>query len=293
MENTIATLLAIAAGCTVVGAAIDRTLSAPQKTWLYSQLEPAVRRRSATTVATLFLTLFDHLFQTTRLHRPRFWRSVVASGSALAAMSALWYLSNPGQAKEILGEIIASWDNLFGYAAFVVSLNVLVDFLSLWETRLILDRMAAPQPTPRRTLWLLLDLMLTLLSFFVVFYCTAILVTNFTNWGNFGLDPLPILIPLEPVLFSRLLMGMTFLSGVFPFNYTIMDPFRIFLYTSLFPSFWAWTFMAGIVLWSVFKPVLALMGQLRERPVTCVMTAGGLCLSCLLALYIVARALSG
>ena len=285
MVGTIGAVIGVAAACGGVGATIDLTLSASQKRKIYSLLQAAIRRDPNANLAAVFIAVFDYLFHPSSLHRPRLMRSVAVSCSALVLISAYWHLGNYEQATRIVSSAISSSENIVILALLAILFNVFVDFISLWETRLVLERMASRRGVGRRLVWLFVDVICSLFLFIVVFYWSFFFVAFYSKWNNFFLTSLPLAIPIPPGVFPVFVFELVLGSG-FKFTYTniVTDPLLVFFYTSLFPSLWVWVFMGGTIVWSALRPLLANMGQLQQRPATCVMTAGGLLLACVLGL---------
>ncbi len=90
---------------------------------------------------TLFLAMFDRLFDPKGKGRPRFWRSAAASMLVLAALLVAWAILLPERAGFAIS-YLESKDVVWLIVLFVIPINFVGDFGSLWESRLVIGRMA-------------------------------------------------------------------------------------------------------------------------------------------------------
>lgn len=102
-----------------------------------------------------FAKVFDRVFGGRHLSWKCFWRSTVASYSAVFLV-VIYLESSP----RTFG-VRLSWDYLFDVLSSAFIGNVLPDYISLLETRYLLGFMQRTQSFQQRLIWLTLDFVLT------------------------------------------------------------------------------------------------------------------------------------
>ena len=114
----------------------------------------------------LFLAMFDRLFDPKGEGRPRFWRSALTSMLVLTMLSVAWAVLLPERAGPAVDSIRSSWLVVVVAFGFGVAINVVGDFFSLWESRFVIGRMATAPGAIRKAAFLLLDLIATVAIYF-------------------------------------------------------------------------------------------------------------------------------
>lgn len=171
----------------------------------------------------MFVVLFDRVFTKKHLSWGCFFRSSVASVVVAAALTLAVAAVDASIIRKLsTGGIF--YDVLF-FAIGILLFNLLPDYLSLYETRLVLDFMAKSDARLRVPALLLFDLAATALISFVV--------------GFLVLAPLfAIILENPPLTFTRLAEafgeGLTF-SGK-------SASAGIFIYSTFFTSVWVWLY---------------------------------------------------
>jgi hypothetical protein len=167
--------------------------------------------------------------------------------------------------------------NVATLAIFVVVLNLICDFFSLWETRVVLGWMSKAQSRVQQSALVILDLAATIAIYCGGFTIAMILLAL--------LFPTPMATDGFMALLRNIgtLLSVIFFEGGLLFRHrdVTLDPFALFFYTSLVTSAWIWGFVLGSIVWPIFVPLLpvVLKGLYRKNPVTCLMAMGGFCLA--------------
>ena len=228
---------------------------------------------------TLFLTMFDRLFDPKGNGRPRFGRSAAASMLVLTALFVAWVVLVPERAEEAI-----TFENLgyvvtiaLGIALFVVlPINIVGDFFSLWESRFVIGRMAVAPGTIRIAAFLLLDLIATVIIFVAALAVgTFWIVLFFGLAGNLGFAEILEIAIRERIFFSRLIDLTTGGGLLFSHEIWFVHLLALVAYTTLFTSVWVWLFMLGGVLWPLFNWLRGVLG-VDKFPVGSAMAIGGL-----------------
>ena len=222
-------------------------------------------------LVSLFLPLFDRIFDPNKTGRPRFLRSVMVSLIALVIISVIWWSFHPQRASETLDRAIVDWSYLgISLLLFAISINLIGDFISLWETRIVIGRMATAGNSKRQAIWLITDLILTVMIYSLGLVLGLLLLGIFTG-------------DTDPSGFKSLLLSPVYLfielffRGGLIFSCSaeiITDPFSIFFFTTLLTSVWVWIFMLGNTLWPLLRKIHH-KGNVEEYPVLVSMVVGG------------------
>lgn len=231
----------------------------------------------------LFVAIFDMLFDPRRIGRPRFWRSAVATTFVLVVLIAGIGIMMPERAVALstmnLGTVI-------NYVIAVIFVNIIGDFFSLWETRIIIGKLATTDNYFRKLFYILFDLAATISIFAVVLiigFSVGIFAYNLLR-GPVRLDFLPYIgNEILSSFFSPGFYVQDFIigGGLF-FNYD--DGFKItiqaatlwpvYFYTTFFTSVWVWLFIIGGTFWPLFNWLRTVLAVDRY-PVGSAMAIGG------------------
>lgn len=203
-----------------------------------------------------FLRWFDRVFGVRQvrvagvdLYLPRLWRSIVASFLALLVLSVVWVLHKETMSRPIrFGDPFrAHWDQfsllvlLYGGATLIT--NWIPDYLSLMQSRWIMQRMAAAPRRAHRLGWLAVDAVLTAAIAFFAIYAGMRLVLPFVedrltveigcfSTELFGLDD----------AWEIFVAGLRFETPPGTLNY---DAAGIYIYSTFLTSLWVWIY--GVV----------------------------------------------
>ena len=137
---------------------------------------------------TLFLYMFDRLFDPKENGRPRVWRSALASLLVLTTLLVVWAVLLPERATAVVGWIESNWLRVFFFIGFGAAINIVGDFFSLWESRLVIGRMAAAPGAIRKAAFLLLDLIATVAIFHSAAVFPLLLSWGLTGFGDAVLE---------------------------------------------------------------------------------------------------------
>lgn len=231
----------------------------------------------------LFLTMFDRMFDPKGTGRPSFWRSGLVSVLMVGALIVVWTVLSPERVETSLSAFLYGVESTSGYKMegwraflFVVSsffiwiipINVVGDFFSLWESRVIIGRMADAKNTARIFVYLVLDFLATLTIFIVTFFIpTGVMIL----W--FYLKDLAE-IPIFQYLIGLLKEGFLKDGLLFFFRDTILDVIAIFFSTTLFTSVWVWLFILGGVVIPLFNFLRGVFA-VEKFPIGSAMAIGG------------------
>lgn len=226
----------------------------------------------------LFLAMFDRLFDPKGKGRPHFWRSAAASMVVLAALLVAWAILLPERAGQVISVLGSdSFIVVLLIVLFVIPINIVGDFGSLWQSRFVIGRMAVTPYTINKTAFLLLDLIATVGIFVLAFALGAFgavyLASVFASIFDSEVMYLGSLIIASNELFDFVTSGRLLGSLLFSSD-LLLDLFVIFFYTTLFTSVWVWLFMLGGVLWSVFTWLRGVL-SVEKFPVGSAMAIGG------------------
>ena len=215
-----------------------------------------------------FLEMFDEIFGSKTTKRPRILRSSLASLSILAIITFVWLINDFSNIKYSFEGTISSLLWMFAIT-YAITINIIGDYFSLWETRFIVSRMKKGGHK-RRLLLLFSDFVASMIIFFVGLVIGTVIVNSYLpqlgtsdGWYN---DTVSTLIEI----FVEISEGVIILSHQDEF----WNIFGIFLYTTFFTSIWVWAFQIGLTLWPILKWLRKLL-DVDEYPVGSAMTIGG------------------
>lgn len=204
---------------------------------------------------TMFVATFDSVFTKRHLSWTCFWRSSLASFFAVILISLL---VNALGISTVFQEIISeTWLGFFFILLVGAILNLIPDYVSLLETRVVIKLMSKKATFFRILMLLLLDLVATNVIFFVIAFIIIVnLINLFTRvawaWETPG------------GALGAYIQGLTF-SGK-------EKDLGIFIYSTFFTSIWVWLyafsgFFVGII--SKSKSVLDFFKKhlaIEDRP---------------------------
>ena len=226
----------------------------------------------------LFISLFDSVFCPERSDRPLFWRSALASCVALFAVTIIFLVTQVARDGSILDGVNRfPWQLLIFLGPYVVFVNVIGDYFSLWESRFVIAMMIRRKSLRTRIFLLVFDAIASAFIFSLgVVLGTAsflgiwVLFGGSLSFGGHGSWTDHLLSETGGILSSLVFDGGLLFSD----PESIGNFFGILLYTTFFTSVWVWVFLAGMTLlptfirfWGVFK--------VEKYPVGAAMCTGG------------------
>lgn len=277
-----AEIIAIAAG---IGAGCEMAIKPKPREAVRRLIQP-LAKVDLWQIADSFIQFFDCLFEPSSTGRPRIWRSVLASCFALTITSLYWWHHYPERVRTTIELLMNSGNDwLIPFSARVgvvfvassaVTINIIGDIFSMWETRWVLGRLANTKSAVRTFALVIADI---IASFFIY------LLGAFVSFGLFE-------VMLGGSASAYLFVVRYFLLHILDFNNLLfrsygtveMDIFVVFLYTSMITSVWIWLFVIGIKTISLVQVTLrsfARLFDLDKRPVAFVMLTGGVVLGVL------------
>jgi hypothetical protein len=203
----------------------------------------------------MFASVFDRVFGKKHISWRCFRRSAIVSVISVGIMSlVVTAVHGAGQGVwDILSD--APLANAILFAAYVVLLNLLPDYVSLLETRLLIRFMSAARILIH-PLFLILDAAFTTLIFGIAVWLTAWMLSSLTSGEPLELSELPSLIAGAATFWNDDAYAV---SG-------------IFLYSTFVTSAWIWLFVvSGLVVRSLSAIGLAIrkLGKIfdvEEKP---------------------------
>ena len=222
-------------------------------------------------LARLVVRLFDFVFQPTATGRPKLWRSALVSCVLLVMLTAVWWSLWPERAATMWSDV----GPIYVFPAFAISINVLGDFLSIWETRLVVGLLARVRG-PWRICWLLLDFLATIviyLSGVVVGSCLYVVMSEIHDPGGIPEALASLALMMPPLVYYALVdaRGLLFVDSADP----AWDFLVLCFYTATVTSVWTWIFMVGMKVGPVFKWLVGRALNVDRWPVFFAMTGGG------------------
>jgi len=238
----------------------------------------SARTSSDNRLSSLFLILFDRVFVPhTITQRPSFKRSALASILVMTLLSLIFVIFDFERVTDPLHYDDIGWD-LTLLCVYGFCINIVGDYFSIWETRSIMGRMVVAEGRIIQAILLLIDLVATVLIFFVGLALGTLVAVLMDIDVN------------DPILFSNLASQFrdgysTAIEITFGFEILFFDDgydwfylyillFFIFFCTTLLTSVWVWAVMLGGWLWPLATRSLAVL-NIKKWPVAASMTIGG------------------
>lgn len=183
-----------------------------------------------------FIRLFDRAFGEKHLSWKCFWRSSIASFLAVCGLLAFGYVVSPGVRAEFYRYAEMGPWVVAGYFTVLISiggiLNLFPDYLSLLQTRFVLQRMSRHPGTLRRVAWLLIDLFLTFVIVIIVLGIVDLfIVTTDAIQGPIWLAWLFMITDVIPT-------GLAMIFG----SQDTGAIFGVYIYSTLVTSVWIWLY---------------------------------------------------
>ena len=148
--------------CSRSGYYCDRIVNEDFKVRLQNRLE-SIREGNSDSLARLLFTIFDRIFDPKNTGRPQFRRSSLASCLILLFMLLILVLVKFERFIEFFSESLL--EVVIFVIVFALPINVVGDYFSLWETRIVIGGMANAGGRKRQVLLLLLDLVVSVIIF--------------------------------------------------------------------------------------------------------------------------------
>ena len=218
----------------------------------------------------LFLSLYDHVFRSSTNGRPQFRRSASATFVAMAIVGAVWFVHQP-----TVIEIFAregweyTWMILLVLLPFVIVINLVGDYFSFWETRIVLVGMTRTRSSLVRALLIVADMIASM-----AIYAVGLTLGLFLGppvWEVFG-------VLVAPTGWE--LVGDVFHWVIFEHTLLLSNPdeianfFGVLFYTTMSTSIWLWVYLCGLTVWP-FLTFLRNVLDIKKHPVGALMAIGG------------------
>ena len=222
-----------------------------------------------------FFQYFDKLYLSSS-GRPKFLRCAKFSSLVFISIFFLWIIASWSSLPETLTSIRMSIDKnddaltpidlTWILLCIVLTINLIGDYFSIWETRIILSKLQAATTTTRMLALWVLDAAASILVFYVFFHFAQIAMV--IPYVVVGAEPISMLYDTasdiySPSEFFSLLLQL--LS--FPESLGVIYSF-CFL-TTLSTTFWAGLAIVIVKAWSILRKVGAFLGA-EEYPFSAV-----------------------
>lgn len=231
--------------------------------------------------AAAFLRWFDRVFGVRevnvplvgRLYLPRLWRSILASFLALLVLSIVWFLHKETLSRQLRFESPSRHDFdelsilLIVYGSATLVTNWIPDYLSLIQSRWIMERMASAKSAGKRLGLLLVDALMTVAIAFGAIYiglrlCLPLVEDRLTiEIGCFTTE----LLGFDDA-WEIFVAGLRFESPPATLNY---DASGIYIYSTFLTSLWVWIYLlVGLCMRAVVAlraPAAVARETLRDR----------------------------
>jgi hypothetical protein len=256
VELLIALLISLAVACLFVLG--DRAVNRADRGTLGHYLLGAPGAPTdARTLPDTFLNWFDQLLGVRKakiggieIHLPSLRRSIAFAGIALVRAAAMWAAKKGFMEPENLNAGLLNarvgLPLIVLYGVGAVFTNLLPDYLSLVQSRFVLERMRRSSSLAFQFAWLAVDLIATAATVFMVLWISARLLmplvpARYDHFvGCLGSEDLSF------SEFGRIFVGgLSFSSPAGTQNY---DAAGIYIFSSFVTSFWVWLFMASALL---------------------------------------------
>lgn len=256
------TFLTFVVVCSRFGYFIDNKVSLEYRELVRESIKRAVPQNKMDFTA-LFLPIFDKILLTSTAKRPGLLRSITVSASILMLVGFVWILTSSSFDKSFESFISYPWKNIVIFLVLGTAINVIGDYLSLWESRILIGLLPYVNLLCK-PLVILLDLMFTVICFLIS--CLA---------GLYILNWLPGFYANVPDALS--LLRIVLLEGIFfPQDIRLeVHLLAIYFWTTLFTSVWLWIFVVGSVLWPFIGWARRVL-DIEKYPIGSVMTVGSI-----------------
>lgn len=193
------------------------------------------------------VTLFNNFFGKSYFSKIFFYRSFLLTSTIIIAISIIWISDNHEILKTLNKLFTLYWDkmeldHLLKSFFLLVALNYLIDFISVIETRFVLQRLSNTNIVIKKMGWLLADAAITFCIFifffinFILFF-THTFIYPFNYQSNFGLQVTHI--PGKPIDFIDEAIDST-INFQTPYDDEITKWFNLLAYTEdLKDSHWS------------------------------------------------------
>ncbi len=236
--------------------------------WILS-FDPA---NNLSRLSEIFGNSFDSVFGTKHLSWKCFKRSSIASCLAALIFLSIWCFIRPSEAIQVVfgGELVIA---IAGFFSWILLFNLVPDYISLLQTRLIVQKLKGGFSS--KLLWLIVDLVLTL-SISIVAWCGIILFSS-----SKGVD------------FERLYVVM--LDIVIPLSnkdFDVLFPPGIVFYSTFLSSIWLWLYIISVFLIRISSSIDSTFNLIKkylyrpEQPFTSLGAVSVLIITILYALVI-------
>ena len=230
-------------------------------------------------LVSVFIELFDRLFKTTHRGRPSVLRAIVASCLVLLtfiAVALVVWIDEPETAFTALAKERSwpAWTGIIAPICIWLGTNLIGDFLSLWETRVILGLMRNSKDWRVQVGLLVLDLVAT-----VIVFCVGVLigvcilfVAEVLQGQGISWDQAQKIMTALAETFNELILNNHLM---FCGKRNSYDLISIYFYTSLSASVWAWIFFLGVRVWLPIGQQISKLLSVDRHPFGVAMTIGG------------------
>lgn len=239
--------------------ALDKVVPGPFVDAAQNILHSNVDTKSA---LTFFLERFDMLFCSPDTPWPSFWRCARFSFLTFIGIMCSWVILSSVFSVSAINDFIyffffsgegwpipmTSFQNAFATAILVISLNIVGDYISLWETRFILGKISQSRsPIVVVAIWTA-DIIATaaIIAFFLLLWPLILLFISLLYGG----------LQIDAILWDRVLMfpiEVLTTKEIFLFSEPESLVLSICIYTSLSTTLWAGLSIFAMNSWKLVR----------------------------------------
>ena len=287
MLAILTTIVGFTAASVTIGRWVDRSLPDDKKRAIAERIRQSFQISAIVTLADNIRFAFDRVFDKKRRGHPSFIRAGLVSCGILTILSLRWIYVYEDRTETVRNVIFRPHKDIevtllvvLMLAVFVVFVNWTGDYFSLWETRVVIDRIAAARNWMLQVSWLVFDLVATIVIYWISASCALLFISVTLLGANRFNEIWSVLCQIWSSLWEVFFRG----GLTFGHSESSLDPLAIFFHTSLFTSVWAWVLMAGLILSSLIRPLLMHLNWFEEvsqkSPVACLTLVGSFFLGC-------------
>ena len=256
------TFLAIVVISSWFGYFLNNKVKPEYKKLVSEKIKQTVQLDKTANFTCLFLRLFDQLILPSTAQRPNICRSILVSMTTLAFVGLVWATTSTLFNKSFQSFVSDPWGNTVIFLVLGTIINIIGDYFSLRESRLVIGMLPRVNLIYRPML-IMLDLVFTVVCFLAS--CLLGLYLLHALGISFG-DP-------DPLSLSRIIL----LEGIFfsTNSRLVVHLLGIYFWTTLFSSVWLWIFVAGSMFWPLVKWTRRFI-DIDKHPIGTVMTVGGI-----------------
>lgn len=247
----------------------------PEKVRQFAQ-DVFYKKADSPAIITFYLSYFDYIFRPGAMLRPSFWRCAKFSFMVFVVISIGWLVVSSTIHPDSLQRMLSVFSNIHSTESsgsspltnilfvlvIVITSNIVGDFFSIWETRVVLEKLSSSKSTSGQVALWGLDICVSMLIFGMFLLPSRIILAALI-WSPGGVSVSEVLQSLYAIV---PMIGNFLFWDVFVFNNERTHiVFSICFYTTLSTTVWAGLSIVAIRLSNYFQFVRPLV-KARTHP---------------------------